>query len=113
METILLRNGVATDKYVPPPSCLDDEPRSFRPINVPHGTQGNSINKSTHVHQTQGLDDNGIPNDKDVDEFSREPSPGFDVLAEDDPRDSDYYPNEDQFGRMRGHEGRNLDPLND
>ncbi|KAM7487867.1 hypothetical protein LguiB_025351 [Lonicera macranthoides] len=113
VETALSKNGVATDKYVPPPSHLDDEPRSYRPKNIPHPTQGDLINKSIHIHQTQVLDDNGIPNDKDVDEFSREPSPGFDVLVEDDLRDSDYYPNEDQFGRMRGHEGRNLDPLND
>ncbi|KAM7487868.1 hypothetical protein LguiB_025352 [Lonicera macranthoides] len=111
-DTGFSRNGVSIDKHVPP-SGLNDEPLRYRPTNIPPATQGDSINRSNRVLQAHVSEGNSTPNAKDVDEFSREPSPGFDVLVDDDLRDSDYYSNEDQFGRARGHDGRNLNPLND
>ncbi|GER30083.1 zinc finger family protein [Striga asiatica] len=46
-------------------------------------------------------------NSKDKDEISREPSPGFDVLVDDDLRSSDYYPGDDGFGLSRDHDAPN------
>ncbi|KAK9059959.1 hypothetical protein SSX86_020663 [Deinandra increscens subsp. villosa] len=45
----------------------------------------------------------GIINGKDVEEYSREPTPGFDVLVDNELDDSEYYPNEEQCGRSRSH----------
>lgn len=115
-ETTPPKNGVAIDRHVPtPPSVLDDQsPPRYKPTNVPAPTNGNSISRSNRVQQVQVPDDHGILNSgRDADEFSREISPGFDVLVDDELRESDYYHNEDPYGRTRGHEGRNLNPMND
>ncbi|GAB4847808.1 hypothetical protein Ancab_026870 [Ancistrocladus abbreviatus] len=72
---------------------------------------GNSRSKSSHFHLTSSLDDPDFQNDKDADEFLRESSPGFDVLVDDDLRDTHYYHNEDHFVRIGGHDGRNLNEL--
>ncbi|KAF5939416.1 hypothetical protein HYC85_023675 [Camellia sinensis] len=115
-ETAPPKNGVAIDRHVPtPPSVLDDQsPPRYKPTNVPAPTNGNSISRSNRVQQVQVPDDHGILNSsRDADEFSREISPGFDVLVDDELRESDYYHNEDPYGRTRGHEGRNLNPMND
>ncbi|KAK2979944.1 hypothetical protein RJ640_007087 [Escallonia rubra] len=108
-----VRNGVAMDKNAPspPPSGLDE--LRHRPTNASPVTNGNLINRSNRVHQTYVSDDHSSQNGKDPDEFSRDPSPGFDVLVDDDLRDSDYYDNEDQHGRTRSHEGRDLNHVND
>ncbi|KAK4479668.1 hypothetical protein RD792_015197 [Penstemon davidsonii] len=53
------------------------------------------------------LGEPGSMTGKDAEEVSREPSPGFDVLVDDERRDSDYYPSEDQYGMSREHEARN------
>lgn len=108
-----LRNGVAIKKSLPLPTSLDDEIPRYRPANVHSASNGNSVSRSNRNHKVHVPDDQNIFNDKDADEYSREPSPGFDVLVDDELRDSDYYPNEDQFGRTRGHEGRSLNPIND
>uniref|UniRef100_A0A5B7ADD1 Putative zinc finger family protein n=1 Tax=Davidia involucrata TaxID=16924 RepID=A0A5B7ADD1_DAVIN len=113
IETAPLKNGAAIVKNVPPPSGLDDELPRYRPTNVPSPTNGNSISRSNRVHQAHVSDYHSLLNGKDSDEFSREPSPGFDVLVDDELRDSDYYHNEDQFRRTRAHEGTSLNPMNE
>ncbi|KFK33430.1 hypothetical protein AALP_AA5G012400 [Arabis alpina] len=57
--------------------------------------------------QKYGSDDNNsFNNGKDADDVLRESSPGFDVLVDNDARDSEYYHGEDGYGR-RSQEGRN------
>uniref|UniRef100_A0A5B7AEE5 Putative zinc finger CCCH domain-containing protein 17 n=2 Tax=Davidia involucrata TaxID=16924 RepID=A0A5B7AEE5_DAVIN len=113
VETAPPKNGSAIIKNVPPPSGLDNELSRYRPTSVPPATNGYSMNRSNRVYQAHISDDHSFLNGKDADEFSREPSPGFDVLVDDERRDSDYYHNEDQFGRTGAHEGRNLNPTNE
>ncbi|GFP93997.1 zinc finger CCCH domain-containing protein 17 [Phtheirospermum japonicum] len=73
-------------------------------------SNGNPVNWPVRLQQSRHLDDPEPEpenmNSKDVDEFSREPSPGFDVLVDDDVRDADYYPGEDRYGMSRDHESR-------
>ncbi|KAL4575596.1 hypothetical protein LXL04_022444 [Taraxacum kok-saghyz] len=83
-----------------------EEPR-YRPANAipPPVTNEFPVNRSNHgnVYEdetTHVLDNEGI-NGKDVDEYSREPTPGFDVLVDNELGDSEYY-DEEQFGRSRG-----------
>lgn len=52
-------------------------------------------------------------NGRDTDEFLREYSPGFDVLVEDDVKDPDYFHGEDNFRRVSGHGGQNLEHEDD
>ncbi|KAG2384042.1 uncharacterized protein HKW66_Vig0151950 [Vigna angularis] len=51
--------------------------------------------------------------DKDNDEFLRESLPKFDVLVADELRNFNYYHGEDEFGKARGPDERNLDSLNE
>ncbi|XP_075484233.1 zinc finger CCCH domain-containing protein 17-like [Primulina tabacum] len=64
-------------------------------------TNGNSFSWSERPHLSGEL---GATNNKDVEEVSREPSPGFDVLVDDERRDSEYFPREDHYGRPGEHE---------
>ncbi|KOM56632.1 hypothetical protein LR48_Vigan10g252400 [Vigna angularis] len=59
---------------------------------------------------TQDINDKG---DKDNDEFLRESLPKFDVLVADELRNFNYYHGEDEFGKARGPDERNLDSLNE
>ncbi|KAA8529938.1 hypothetical protein F0562_034458 [Nyssa sinensis] len=113
VETAPPKNGDAIVKNVPPPSGLDYEISRYRPTSVPPASNEYSMSRSSRVYQAHVSDDHNFLNGKDADEFSREPSPGFDVLVDDERRDSDYYHNEDQFGRTRAQEGRNLNPTNE
>ncbi|KAL6543918.1 hypothetical protein OROGR_010415 [Orobanche gracilis] len=76
-------------------------------------SNGNQVNWPVRVQQYRDLDEPEPEpepenmNSKDTEEVSREPSPGFDVLVDDDVRDSDYYPGEDRYGMSREHESRN------
>ncbi|KAJ0489046.1 putative transcription factor C3H family [Helianthus annuus] len=74
-------NGVATEKKVAPPPVMNE-------FQSNHG-----------VYETNHVSDNEEINGNDVEEYSREPTPGFDVLVENDVDDSEYYPNEEQFRR--------------
>jgi hypothetical protein len=116
LETKFSSSNGASDKYVPPVSAMynEQQPPNYRSTNVPlTTTQSDSINRTNNrAYQPHVSEDNSTLHYKDLDEFSRDPSPGFDVLV-DDHRDSDYYPNNDQFGRARGHEGRNLKAIHD
>lgn len=107
-----LRDGVTTHKTFPLHAGLDDELPRYKPSNVHSAGTGKSA-RSNHNQQVDELDNQSILNGKDADEFSRDPSPGFDVLVDGELGESDYYHNEDQFGGTSGHDGRNLNPLND
>ncbi|XP_059649834.1 zinc finger CCCH domain-containing protein 17 [Cornus florida] len=108
VEITLPKNVAAVHKNMPPPSGLDDEFLRYRPTDVPPANNGDSISRSAHVS-----DSHNILNGRDAYQLSREPSPGFDVLVDDELGDSDYYHNEDQFGRTQTHEGRNSYPMNE
>ncbi|KAF8398783.1 hypothetical protein HHK36_014641 [Tetracentron sinense] len=107
-ESVPPKTVVAVNKSIHAPIVLDDEIPRYRPTNVPAVISGNSISRSQRNHQSQLLDNRSYQNGKDADEYLGESSPGFDVLVEDELRDSDYYHNEDEFGRTRGHEGGHL-----
>ncbi|KAL7001443.1 hypothetical protein U1Q18_002594 [Sarracenia purpurea var. burkii] len=117
VETGPSKNGLSVDRYLPPPppsSGLDDQLPRTRPTNGPSPTMENLMSRSNRMQQIHVPDDRDILNSsRDADEFSREPSPGFDVLVDDELRDSDYYHNEEHYGRIRNHEKRNLNPVND
>lgn len=112
-ETAFPRNAAGNERDAPPPSGTDDEFPQYKATNVPPVINGNSLNRSNRLHQAHALDDQSFQHGKDADEFLRESSPGFDVLVDDELRDSDYYHDEDQYGRTRGHEGRDLNSVNE
>ncbi|KAI3516873.1 hypothetical protein L1887_15987 [Cichorium endivia] len=92
--------GFMEKKVAAPPV---DEPR-YKPGNVVSPNEF-MVNRSNHgVYEPHHVSDTEGINGKDVDEYSREPTPGFDVLVDNELGDSEYYPNEEQFGRSRGHE---------
>lgn len=69
-------------------------------------SNGNPVSWSGPVQQPHLVDKPESMNGKDVEEVSREPSPGFDVLVDDEGRDSEYYPGEDRYGMPREHVAR-------
>ncbi|KAI7746945.1 hypothetical protein M8C21_005918 [Ambrosia artemisiifolia] len=96
-----LRNGggVAVEKKVAPPH---EEPSRYKPASVTPPPVMNDFQLSRcnrGVHETDHVSDNEEINGKDVEEYSREPTPGFDVLVDNEADDSEYYPNEEGFGR--------------
>ncbi|KAG8382614.1 hypothetical protein BUALT_Bualt05G0095800 [Buddleja alternifolia] len=98
------RNEFAIDRKIPRTSAINEFP-SYR--NAAPLSNGNPVSWSTRVQQPHLLDEPESLNSKDAEEVSREPSPGFDVLVDDEGRDSDYYPGEDRYGMSREHESRN------
>ncbi|XP_008220996.1 PREDICTED: zinc finger CCCH domain-containing protein 17 [Prunus mume] len=112
-QTVPVRNGVSIERNVPSTKALDDEARRYKATSVPPVSNGDSTSQANHLLQAHVLDHHGYQNGKDADEHLRESSPGFDVLVDDELGDSDYYHGEDQFGRTRGHEGRNLNSVNE
>lgn len=107
-ETAPPKHAVGIDKNAVPSAGLRDELHRYKATDVPPASNGNTGNRSNRVHQSDVSDDLSFQNGgKDADEFYRESSPGFDVLVDDDLRDSDYYHDEDRF---RG-DGRNLNSM--
>ncbi|KVH97555.1 zinc finger CCCH domain-containing protein 17 [Cynara cardunculus var. scolymus] len=101
----LARNGGNGDKKAPPPSSsmgVEELPRykSGRVVPPPvvNETPASKPNRGVYHHVS---DNDRILNGKDADEYSREPSPGFDVLVDNELGDSEYYRNKDEFGRSR------------
>lgn len=111
VETAPLENGCAIGRQVPSLSGLDDHPPRYMVTSVPP-TNVNSVSRSNSVQQVHASD-RVILRSRDTDEFSREPSPGFDVLVDDKLRDSNYFHNENHFGRTRSRDGKGLNPMND
>nr|GMD67716.1 zinc finger CCCH domain-containing protein 17 [Ipomoea batatas] len=101
----LVKNHFLVDKNMAPISVIDNEPLKYKPISVP--PNGNPVGRSSQMQHQHGFDDPSMHN-KD-DEISREASPGFDVLVDDELRESDYYPVEDQYGGAGDHERSEYD----
>ncbi|KAL5827564.1 hypothetical protein ACOSQ3_019404 [Xanthoceras sorbifolium] len=112
-ETALPRNGLGIQRDAPPPSAANVEFPRYKATNVTPVVNGSFMSRSNRFHQAHASDDQGFQTGKEADEFLRESSPGFDVLVDDDLGDSDYYHGEDQYGRTRGHEGMNLNSVNE
>ncbi|KAM1401958.1 hypothetical protein ACFX2I_010773 [Malus domestica] len=111
--TAPIRNGVSIERNVQSTKALDDEALRYKATSVPPVINGGSTSRANHLPQVHVSDYHGFQNVKDVDEHLRESSPGFDVLVDDELGDSDYYHGEDRYGRTRGHEGRNLNSVNE
>ncbi|RWW54277.1 hypothetical protein BHE74_00039150 [Ensete ventricosum] len=93
------------------PFCPLDDELPAAPQNVITTGGGHTLSKpwSHQIQATNEQPENG----RDTDEFSREYSPGFDVLVEDDIKDPDYFHNEDDFRMVSAHGGQNLEPEED
>ncbi|XP_022727103.1 zinc finger CCCH domain-containing protein 17-like [Durio zibethinus] len=107
VEAPLARTGTGPERSVPRLAGLDEElPR--HKVNTTSVINGGSVGSSHRLHQAHASDELSFHGGKDTDEFLRESSPGFDVLVDDELRDSDFYHGEDQYGGTRGQEGRNV-----
>ncbi|XP_009601943.1 zinc finger CCCH domain-containing protein 17 [Nicotiana tomentosiformis] len=103
LGTHLSKNDAAFNENVlPPNSVIDVVHHRHKPKSVPP-TNGNPIGRSNRMQQSVRFDDHSSIQNKD-DEISRELSPGFDVLVDDELRGNAFYQAEDQYGR---NEGRN------
>lgn len=93
-------------------SCINELPDyNCHPV-----SNGNIVDQFISVQQPHLVDEPGMIDNKDVGDVSREPSPGFDVLVDDEGRDSDFYHNEDRYGMPREYEAGNeydIDHLTD
>lgn len=101
VESTPPRNEFAINRRAPQTSGIT-EFSGYR--SAPPVSNGNPVSWSSRVQQTHLLDEPESMNSKDAEEVSREPSPGFDVLVDDEGRDSDFYPGEDRYGMSREHE---------
>lgn len=101
LKTPLSVNNAAFNEIVLPPNPVIDVVRhKHKPKSVPP-TNGNPVGRSNRVQQTVRFDDHSSIQNKD-DEISRELSPGFDVLVDDELRRTDFYHGEGQYGRNGG-----------
>ncbi|KAI3467951.1 hypothetical protein Pfo_024614 [Paulownia fortunei] len=98
------RNELAINRRISGSSCIKEFANYS---NAPPGANGNPVSWSIRVYEPHLLDEPGVIEIKDAEEVSREPSPGFDVLVDDEGRDSDFYHSEDQYGMSREYEARN------
>ncbi|CAL0324818.1 unnamed protein product [Lupinus luteus] len=114
VETAPQKKIFELKKHVPPQSAgFEDEDSRFNVTSTPPVINEPTVVRSSRLHQAYVPDDHSFHNGKDSDEFLRESSPGFDVLVDDELRNSDYYHGEDDFGNTRGQDERNLDSLNE
>ncbi|KAL9401588.1 hypothetical protein Peur_005437 [Populus x canadensis] len=111
-EIVHARNIAGVVRSAVPPTSMDGEIPRYKAANLPLMVNGN-LSRSSRLHQLQVADDHVIQNGKDADEYLRESSPGFDVLVDNELRDSDYYHGEEQLGRTTGNEGRNLNSVDE
>ncbi|XVF02934.1 hypothetical protein REPUB_Repub04eG0217400 [Reevesia pubescens] len=108
VEAASAKSGPAIDRSVPRLTSLDEELPRHRVTNITSVVNGSSMGRSNRMHQVHVSDEPSFHAGKETDEFLRESSPGFDVLVDDELRDSDFYHGEDRYGGTRGHEGRNV-----
>ncbi|KAL8157729.1 hypothetical protein AgCh_002435 [Apium graveolens] len=106
-EKAPFRNEVSISRNASIAAGLDDEIPQYRPVNVHSYSNGNSVIRSNRNHQV----DQSVSNVKDADEVSRELSPGFDVLVDDELMDSEYYLDGDAV--YAGHDGMTLGSANE
>ncbi|KAJ6726118.1 ZINC FINGER CCCH-TYPE-CONTAINING 11A [Salix purpurea] len=111
-EIVHSRNSAGVVRSAVPPKSMDGEIPTYKAGNLPLMVNGN-LTRSSRLHQSQVVDDHVIQNGKDADEYLRESSPGFDVLVDNELRDSDYYHGEEQLGRTTENEGRNLNSVDE
>ncbi|KAK9749794.1 hypothetical protein RND81_02G150800 [Saponaria officinalis] len=107
-----IRNAVAVVEK-PSPRGVIEEATNFRETAVHVAGNGSFDNESFRSgaalsHHANLVDDQYYQNGREVDDSLRESSPGFDVLVEDKLKEDEYYHDhdEDQYVRVRGHEGR-------
>lgn len=103
---LLAKNSFLADKNTTPSSVNDDERSKYKPTSVP-AANGNPVSGTSQMQP--GFDDHDDNMHNKDEEISREASPGFDVLVDDEVRDSDYYPVEDQYGGAGDHERSEYD----
>ncbi|KAK7319200.1 hypothetical protein RJT34_03918 [Clitoria ternatea] len=114
VETVPQRNVFELEKQMLPPHVgFDSETSRFKASSSPPVTNGPTVARPNRLHQARVPEDHSFHSGKDSDEFLRESSPGFDVLVADELRNSDYYHGEDEFGKARNQDERNLDSLNE
>ncbi|OAY46149.2 zinc finger CCCH domain-containing protein 17 [Manihot esculenta] len=106
------RSGAGVERNHPPPKSMEAELSKYKETNVAPVVNRNS-SRFNHLQKSQVSDEPGFQNGKDPDELLRESSPGFDVLVDDELRNSDYYHGEDQYAKTRGREGRSLNAGNE
>ncbi|XP_023539862.1 zinc finger CCCH domain-containing protein 17-like [Cucurbita pepo subsp. pepo] len=111
-ETVPSNVGDVNEKSGPPAEVADDGSR-YKATNSLPVLNESSLSRASRLQPSHVIDDYGLQNGKDADEFLRETSPGFDVLVDDELRGSGYYESEEQYGRTRGHEGTNMISMND
>ncbi|XWS22895.1 hypothetical protein CRYUN_Cryun29cG0075200 [Craigia yunnanensis] len=99
------RSGTAMERIVPHLAGLDEEIPRHKGTNTISVVNGSSMGRFSHLHQLRVSDEPSFHAGKETDEFLRESSPGFDVLVDDELRDSDFY---HRYGGMRGHERGNV-----
>jgi len=107
VEAAVTKEGMPARKHAPYPGDLTEEPLKYKGTTGPIDN-GNLRSRTSWAHHASSLDNQSFHNGRDIDDGLRESSPGFDVLVDDKLRGDEYYQHEDQFVRMRGHEGRNL-----
>lgn len=99
------KDNTFDEKVLPPNSVINREHSRYKPTSAPP-TNGSPISGPNRMQQPIGIDDHSSMQYKG-DEISREPSPGFDVLVDDELRGSDYYHDEDHYGGTKDNGGRN------
>ncbi|PWA83741.1 Zinc finger, CCCH-type [Artemisia annua] len=92
------RNG-AIDKRVPSFSTSVEEPPRYKPARV---VPSPVLNEQPSNKFNRGFHNDRIMNGKDADVYSREPSPGFDVLVDNEIEDGEYHhEKEESFAKSR------------
>lgn len=90
-------NASFNENVLQPKPVIDVAHQRHKPKSVPP-PNGNPIGRSNRVQQPVRFDDYNSFQNKD-DEISRELSPGFDVLVDDELRGTNFYHGEGQYGR--------------
>lgn len=100
-------NGEPVRKGYTPSVVREDAPKykEIKPFSIDNG---NLRSRPGRTHHGGSFDDPNFPNGRDAEDSLRESSPGFDVLVDDKLSEDEYYRNEDQYVRMRGHDRKNL-----
>lgn len=106
VETVHPGNKLAMSRKIQQTSGINKEFSRYRPSGPP-ANNGNTVSGSSRAQRPNMFEERGGMETKDAEEISREPSPGFDVLVDNELGDSDYYPSEDQYRITRDHEERN------
>ncbi|KNA05727.1 hypothetical protein SOVF_187730 [Spinacia oleracea] len=105
IQSVRPMNGSTVRKGYLPPSGMTEGALKYGEMKLPSADSGISRSRTGRAHGVS-YDDQNFQNGRDADDSLRESSPGFDVLVDDNK--DEFYHNEDQYVKMRGHDGRNL-----